>query len=74
MQLLHKKGQQTLEYLHSEFTIKLRVCHFSYFTLVTEGALIIFCSPKKTPGGAYRSRGAKWGEYGILLNHCIHES
>ena len=38
---------------------------FLYVTLVTEGALIIFFSRQKTAGGAYRSRGAKWGEYGI---------
>ena len=30
--------------------LKLRVCHFSYFTLVTEGALIIFFLRKKRQG------------------------
>ena len=30
--------------------LKLRVCHFSYFTLVTEGALIIFFPRKKRKG------------------------
>ena len=30
--------------------LKLRVCHFGYFTLVTEGALIIFFSRKKWQG------------------------
>ena len=30
--------------------LKLRVCHFSYFTLVTEGALIIFFLRKKQQG------------------------
>ena len=29
---------------------KLRVCHFSYVTLVTEGALIIFFPEKKRQG------------------------
>ena len=47
--------------------LKLPVCHFSYVNLVTEGALFIFFPEKKPAGGAYRSRGAKWGEYGILV-------
>ena len=38
---------------------------FLYVTLVTEGALIIFFPDKKRQGGAYRSRGAKRGEYGM---------
>ena len=47
--------------------LKLPVCHFSYVTLVTEGALITFFPEKKMAGGAYRSRGAKWGEYCIVI-------
>ena len=64
MQLLHEKRTINIRIPTSEFSIALRVCHFSYVTLVTEGALIIFFPEKKTTGGAYRSRGAKWGEYG----------
>ena len=68
MQLLHKKGQQTLGYLHSDFSIKLRVCHFSYFTLVTEGALIIFF-PEKNGRGALIGAGALNG-----ANTVVHLS
>ena len=37
--------------------LNLRVCHFSYFTLVTEGALIIFF-PRKNGRGALIGAGA----------------
>ena len=37
--------------------LKLRVCHFSYFTLVSEGALIIFF-PRKKRQGALIGAGA----------------
>ena len=67
MQLLHEKkqGQQTLGYLHSKFSIKVTGL-FSYVTLVTEGALVIFF-PRKTAGGACRRKGPKWSEHGIYI-------
>ena len=37
--------------------LKLQVCHFSYVTLVTEGALIIFF-PEKNRQGALIGAGA----------------
>ena len=42
-----------------------------------KGCLLYFFPEKKTTGGTYRSRDAKWGEYGIvtevsvLSNLCI---
>ena len=71
MQLLHeKKDNKHLGTCTVKSVIKLLVCHSLYVTLVTERVLIIFfpekIPPKKTAGGAYRSRGANWGEYGTL--------
>ena len=45
--------------------VKLRVCHFSYFTLVTEGALIIFF-PRKNRQGALIGAGALNGANTVL--------
>ena len=69
MQLLHEKGQQTLGYLHSEFSIKVTGMSFFVFTLVTEGALIIFFSRKKTAGALIRA-GALNGANTVCLTQC----
>ena len=37
-------------------------------TWLLKGRLLYF-PPKKKAGGAYRSRGAKWGEYGSCFVH-----
>ena len=69
VKLLHEKKDNK----HSPAQwIQLQVCHFSYVTLVTEGALIIFFPEKKMAGGAYRSRGAKWGEYGMVCCKLVN--
>ena len=63
--------------------LKLRVCHFSYFTLVTEGALIIFFLRKKRQGaliGAGALNGANtvvnlfivFGEYDRYIGTINH--
>ena len=48
--------------------LKLRVCHFSYFTLVTEGALIIFF-PRKKRQGALIGAGALNGANTVSISH-----
>ena len=45
--------------------LKLQVCHFSYVTLVTEGALIIFF-PEKKRQGALIGAGALNGANTVL--------
>ena len=50
--------------------LKLRVCHFSYFTLVSEGALIIFF-PRKKRQGALIGAGALNGANTVFLIKTI---
>ena len=60
-----KKGQQTFTCTVNS-VLKLQVCHFSYVTLVTEGALIIFF-PEKKRQGALIGAGALNGANTVLV-------